>query len=129
MHVAKIVPPRESVSHGPPGTSVSFRDEPLPAVQAHVDDVRAWLAASIVPVAEASGARTRVHLFVESVTAPAADVAATVGRMADDVGAALVALSKSNKTALDRLFVGSVAAGVQALKKNVLLVVAPGEGK
>ena len=126
LHIAKIVPTRESISHGPPGTSVSFRDEPLPAVKAHVDDVRAWLASSIAPLAESTGAQTRLHLFVESTAATAADVAAVIGRVADDTDASLVAIAKSNKTRLDKLFVGSVAGEVQKLaKRNVLLVVAP----
>lgn len=125
VHIAKIVPARESIAHGPPGTSVSFREEPLPAVKAHVDDVRAWLAASIAPLAQSTGAQTRLHLFVESTTASAADVAAVIGRVADDTNASLVAIAKSNKTRLDKLFVGSVAGEVQKSKRNVLLVVAP----
>lgn len=124
MHVAKIVPARESISHGPPGTSLSFREESLPAVKAHVDDVRAWLAANVTPVAESTGATTRVHLFVEATTATAADVAAVIGRVADGTDAALIAVAKSNKTALNKLFVGSVAGEVGKLKRPVLMVVA-----
>lgn len=144
VHVAKVMSPREEVSHGPPGTSLSYRDESLDDVRRHVDEARAWLRDVVVPAAtEAAVAAAaassssssapdsavssppsiRVHLFVDKTTASADDVAATLSKAADDLGASLLVLSKSNKTGLDRLFVGSVASKTQkACGRPVLLV-------
>lgn len=125
---ARIVPPAEVISHGPPGTSVTFRDESLDAVRAHVDGVRAWLHSVIAPVAASTGATFALHLFVSPTTAPAADVAATIAEAADACGAAIVVVSKSNKTLLDRAFLGSVAGCVQGGARSVLTVVRPAGG-
>lgn len=125
LSAARIVPPAEVIAHGPPGTSVSFRDESLDAVRAHVDEIRAWLKSVIVPVAASTGAAFALHLFVAPTTTPAADVAATINAAAEACHADVVVISKSNKTVLDRLFVGSVAACVQAGPQSVLTVVRP----
>ena len=92
VHVAKIMAPESTVFHGVPGTSYSFHDEPLKDVQSHLATVREWLAAEVVPVLTAAGARHEVHLFVEKTTAPAADVAATITCVADSVDAPLIVM-------------------------------------
>ena len=164
VHVAKIMAPESTVFHGVPGTSYSFHDEPLKDVQSHLATVREWLAAEVVPVLTAAGARHEVHLFVEKTTAPAADVAATITCVADSVDAPLIVMvspgerereagmvgvwggwawspppvhaaltshllllpcftqAKSNKTTLDKLFVGSVADKVAKSGRNVVLM-------
>lgn len=114
--------PESTVFHGVPGTSYSFHDEPLKDVQAHLAAVREWLAAEVVPVLVAAGARHEVHLFVDRTTAPAADVAATITSVADAVDAPLIVMAKSNKTLLDKVFVGSVADKVSKSGRNVMLV-------
>jgi hypothetical protein len=84
--------PESTVFHGVPGTSYSFHDEPLKDVQSHLTTVREWLAAEVVPILSAAGARHEVHLFVEKTTAPAADVAATITSVADSVDAPLIVM-------------------------------------
>ena len=126
---------REEVSHGIPGTSLSYRDESLSEVKTHVEEARAWLREVIVPAAtEAAskhcpGAKIRVHLYVDKTTASADDLAATLAKAAADLGAAVLVLSKSNKTRLDRIFVGSVAGKTQRIcGRPVLLVTSSGRG-
>ena len=133
VHVAKIMSAREEVSHGIPGTSLSYRDESLGEVKAHVEEARAWLRDVIVPAAaegaaRAGGAAVRVHLFVDKTTASSDDLAATLAKAADDLGAAVLVLSKSNKTRLDRLFVGSVAGKTQKICGRPVLLVTSGGG-
>ena len=132
VHIAKIMSAREEVSHGIPGTSLSYRDESLGEVKAHVEEARAWLRDVIVPAAEgaaaAKGAAVRVHLFVDKTTASSDDLAATLAKAADDLDAAVLVLSKSNKTALDRLFVGSVAGKTQRICGRPVLLVTSGSG-
>ena len=92
--------PESIVFHGVPGTSYSFHDEPLKDVQSHLTTVREWLAAEVVPILSAAGARHEVHLFVEKTTAPAADVAATITSVADSVDAPLIVMvSREGETA------------------------------
>ena len=133
MHIAKIVSAKTEVSHGIPGTSLSYRDESLNEVKAHVEEARAWLRDVIVPAATegavgAKGASFKVHIFVDKTTASSDDLAATLAKAADDLDAAVLVLSRSNKTALDRLFVGSVAGKTQRICGRPVLLVTSGGG-
>ena len=130
MHIAKIVSAKTEVSHGIPGTSLLYRDESLNEVKAHVEEARAWLRDVIVPAATegAAGASVKVHLFVDKTTASSDDLAATLAKAADDLDAAVLVLSRSNKTALDRLFVGSVAGKTQRICGRPVLLVTSGGG-
>jgi nucleotide-binding universal stress UspA family protein len=128
LHVAKIMSAREEVAHGMPGTSLSYRDESLAEVKKHVEEARAWLREVIVPAATeaARGSRVKVHLFVDKTTASSDDLAKTLAKAADDLDAAVLVLSKSNKTALDRLFLGSVAGKTQRICGRPVLLVTSG---
>ena len=119
---------REEVAHGMPGTSLSYRDESLAEVKKHVEEARAWLREVIVPAATeaARGSRVKVHLFVDKTTASSDDLAKTLAKAADDLDAAVLVLSKSNKTALDRLFLGSVAGKTQRICGRPVLLVTSG---
>jgi nucleotide-binding universal stress UspA family protein len=107
-----------------------YRDESLNEVKAHVEEARAWLRDVIVPAATegAAGASVKVHLFVDKTTASSDDLAATLAKAADDLDAAVLVLSRSNKTALDRLFVGSVAGKTQRICGRPVLLVTSGGG-
>ena len=133
MHVAKLMSAREEVGPGIPGTTLSYRDESLNEVKAHVEEARAWLRDVIVPAAKegaaaARGASVKVHLFVDKTTASSDDLATTLAKAADDLDAAVLVLSKSNKTRLDRLFVGSVAGKTQRICGRPVLLVTGREG-
>ena len=84
--------------------------------------VRKWCQKKVVPVLERAGARYNLHLFVDKITAPPADVASIITGVAADVGAPFLVMARSNKTRLDRVVVGSVAAEVQKGGRPVLLV-------
>lgn len=121
---------REEVAHGIPGTSLSYRDESLSEVKGHVQEARAWLRDVIVPAATAAakGSAVKVHLFIDKTTASSDDLAATIAKAADDLNAAILVLSKSNKTALDRFVVGSVAAKTHKICGRPVLLVTSGGG-
>ena len=124
---------REEISHGIPGTSLSYRDESLNEVKAHVEEARSWLRDVIVPAATeavgaAKGSSVKVHLFVDKTTASSDDLAATLAKAADDLDAAVLVLSKSNKTRLDRFFVGSVAGKTQRICGRPVLLVTSAAG-
>lgn len=114
IHVAKIKAPTTEIYHGPVGSSMRYRDLSLKDVHAEIEEIRAWLANEVVPLLKQKDAPYNLHLFVDKINATSHDVAKTICDTANSVGGALLVLSKSNKTRIDRFFVGSV---VTALSK------------
>ena len=57
---------------------------------------RAGAACSVFPLLDSKGLAHDVHLSVETVDAPGSAIAAAIGKVAEEVGAALVVLGTNN---------------------------------
>jgi nucleotide-binding universal stress UspA family protein len=122
VHVAKLKDETSETFHGPVGTSFRYHERTPEQTQSLLEERKQYIATKINPKLEQAGVAHETHLFLEGENASAAEVAAVVKKVYEEVGGDLLVASRSNKTWSERFFIGSVAESLSKLPYPLILV-------
>ncbi|KAK9786674.1 hypothetical protein WJX73_005412 [Symbiochloris irregularis] len=122
VHVALVLAAPEEIQHSVPGMSHTVHNRPVEDAKADAERAKVFVREKFVAPLQAAHIAFEPHLFMENDKAPPESIAAAVDSVAKDVNATMIVIARSNKSSVQKFFVGSVAAKVTALPWPMVVV-------
>lgn len=125
VSVLKCMPPSLEVYHGVPGTSFNVHTATLEQSRSDVEAVGNLIRARYLPLLEERQLKYQIHIYAETLDAPAQALGYKISQVADEVNAIVVVLASHNKRPISdhEKFLGSVAEWCIAHIKRPVAVV------